>query len=133
MMNSKFLTAVFFILLAVKANAQNDQEGFRFAIKACAEESGIVMEEGIRPSQEDHAKIQACMTAKGFTKPERKNDEFHSAIAACALENNLTLPERGARPSEEDRAKIDACLTAKGISKPEHHRPQRRSAGVSRE
>lgn len=44
----------------------------REAMKACAEETGVERPaSGQRPSDEDRQKIEACLSAKGLTKPTK--------------------------------------------------------------
>ena len=47
------------------------QEGIREAAETCHSELGITRpERGERPSEEDRAAMDECLSAKGFEKPE---------------------------------------------------------------
>jgi hypothetical protein len=118
---NRFILLAIFAGITFKANAQIDRSTFHAAMESCFAEIGVTRVEGTRPSDEDRAKIDACLTAKGIEKPERGqrggNDEMRAAIKACADETGVQRPEKGQRPSVEDRQKIEACLSTKGISR----------------
>lgn len=125
-MKSSFLSLAVFIALAGVARAQdNNREAFHAAMEACFTETGVTKaERGTRPSDEDRAKIDACLSSKGIEKPQHRgpggrNPELRAAMDACFSETGVTKPERGTRPTDEDRAKIEACLSSKGIEKPQ--------------
>ncbi len=53
---------------------------FHSAMKACFTETGVTKpERGSRPSDEDRAKIDACLKSKGIDKPHRRGGHKASA------------------------------------------------------
>lgn len=75
-----FMIAAFGLMVAVAGAANTahggedvrpERKAFHKAMKACAEENGIVMKKGERPTEENRAKIDACLESKGIAKPPR--------------------------------------------------------------
>lgn len=90
------------------------------AFEACFAETGVTRpERGQRPSDEDRAKMDACLESKGLSREHRRErrQAFKSAMEACATETGVTRPEKGTKPSEDDRAKMKACLEGKEIGR----------------
>lgn len=113
---------------AVQVYAQQDREAFKAALDACSTETGVSRPEpGVQPSEEDRAKLTACLQDKGFTPPSGEgsrgqrplmDETTKAAFDECAAANGITLGQ-GTRPSEEERAKMDSCLETKGITPPQ--------------
>ncbi len=53
--------------------SEEDREKFKAAFEACIEETGAQRpERGVRPSDEERAKLDKCLEGKGIKKPEHK-------------------------------------------------------------
>lgn len=64
-----FLLSGVFVVGAQAQRGPQD-EAQRAAFEACLSENGLSRpERGTRPSDEDMAKMQSCMTAKGYERP----------------------------------------------------------------
>ena len=119
----KFLAMFGVIAMMSFAHAEKDKGARRDAFKACAEEQGIIREEGKRLSKEDRKKINSCMEIKGFKREDmkegrKKRKGLKKAKKECAEENNLKKPEKGNRPSEQERELMNSCLEKKGFKRP---------------
>lgn len=66
------------VLFSGRAFAAGDEETRREAFRSCAKENGVSKPvRGQRPSEEDRAKMKACMTAKGFERPPHHHPRRH--------------------------------------------------------
>lgn len=122
--------------------AREDREAFKKALDACVTETGVKRpENGSTPSDEDRSKMGACLSGKGFSRPESvrpsesQREAFQAALKSCSIEIGVSKPEKGMRPSDEEMAKMEACLLTKGIEKPLRSRDRslvvKRQFGVS--
>ena len=58
------------VLFSGRAFAADDEESRHDAFKSCIQSTGVAKPaRGQRPSDEDRAKIEVCMTEKGFDGP----------------------------------------------------------------
>lgn len=113
-------------LMSISAFAQ-DRPGpeFREAIKTCAAELGIQPGEGRPPrlSEEDRAKMDACLKEQGVSRPQRPNrgrppgPAGIDQLKACFEADDIEFPELvpGEKPelSDEQILEMEKCRPAR--------------------
>ena len=70
-MKSTIYTLMMFMALTSLVRAGDERKAFHDAMKACAAETGVARPaRGVKPSEADRAKIDACLDAKGIVRHE---------------------------------------------------------------
>lgn len=75
-MKKLFLFSLGALILSLQSYAGEGREKMREAFDACLTESGVTRpERGERPSDEDKAKIDACLKSKGIEHPGKRGHQ----------------------------------------------------------